>query len=426
MTAVAAAAPARAAARRSAAAGRTTLPDVLEYGFAAIVLVMLSEALLGPIFNPSRVPDSVPWLRTLWLPVYGLTALACLGRLAEMPRIFWGAAVLAPLLALALLSREWSLLPEVTTRRAIALIFTSLFGLYLAARFEWRELIGLLAGVFTVLALASYISVVVAPGWAVHQDLHAGAWKALWYEKNGLGQIMVWGVLACACAAVLQPRRRLLWMGGAFLCAGLVLASTSATSLLGLMLVAAGLVVVAGFRRGGALMVLTTWLVVVGLAAATALIVFAPGLVLEALGRDPTLTGRTDIWDAVLRQVAERPVLGHGYAAFWADKGGPVGYVRGEVDWNAPTAHNGWLEILLGLGWTGAVLFSVHLAVTALAALFSIARGPHAYWAVLSLAIFLLFSLSESTILQQNNLVWALHVTTAAKLLQLRKAEPRR
>jgi O-antigen ligase len=171
-------------------------------------------------------------------------------------------------------------------------------------------------------------------------------------------------------------------------------------------------------------MVLTAWLVVVGLGAVIGVILFAPGLVLEALGKDATLTGRTDIWTAVLRQVAERPVLGHGFGAFWADKGGPVGWVRSEVDWNAPTAHNGWLEILLGLGWTGAILFSVHLAVTALAALFSIGRGPHAYWAVLSLAIFLLFSMSESTILQQNSLIWALYVMTAAKLLQLRRAEP--
>jgi O-antigen ligase len=343
-----------------------------------------------------------------------------------MPRIFWGALLLAPLLVLALLSREWSLLPEVTTRRAVALFFTSLFGLYLAARWEWRELMGLLAGVFTFLAIGSYIAVLVAPGWAVHQGLHDGAWKGLWYEKNGLGQIMVWGALACGCAAVLQPARRLLWLGGAFLCAGLVVASTSATSLLGLMLVAAGLVVLAGFRRGGALMVLTAWLVVVGLGAVVGVLAFAPGLVLEALGKDATLTGRTDIWSAVLRQVAERPVLGHGFGAFWADKGGPVGWVRNEVDWAAPTAHNGWLEILIGLGWTGAILFTVHMLVTALAALFSIGRGPHAYWAVLSLAIFLLFSLSESTILQQNSLIWALYVMTAAKLLQLRGVKPPR
>lgn len=423
MTALPAAAPYAAAHPQ---AHRTTLPDVAERLFAGFVLLFLSEALLGPLFNPTQSNDGAPFLRTMWLPIYALTALACVARIALLTRVFWGALALLPLLLLAGVSIEWSILPDITFRRTIALGFTSLFGLYLAARFDWRELMGLLAAVFMILAVGSYVSVLVAPGWAIHQDVHPGAWKALWYQKNATGQIMGWGTLACACAALFQPARRRLWSLGVLLCAGVLLLSTSKSALLGLMMVAAGLVVVAGFRRGGVLGVVTAWLAVVAALGVVAVAALAPELVLEALGKDATLTGRTDIWDAVMRRVEERPWHGYGYGAFWEDRQGPLAFVRHEVDWNVPTAHNGWLELLLSFGWTGVLVFTPHLVLTSVAALVSLGRGPQAYWALLAVALFMLYSASESAIMQQNNLIWALYVMTSAKLLQLREPAPPR
>ena len=403
-----------------------TLPDVAERLFAGAVLLFLSEALLGPLLNPAQSNDAAPVLRTMWVPIYGLIALACTARIAVLPRVFWGAVALLPLLLLAGISTQWSILPDFTLRRTVALGFTSLFGLYLAARFDWRELIGLLAGVFLILALGSYASVLVAPNWAITQDIHQGAWKALWFQKNALGQMMAWGTLTCGCAALFDPARRRLWCAGAVLCALLVICSTSKTGLLALLLVGAGLASVAGFRRGGVWRVATAWLVVVGGAVTLSAVVFAPGLVLEALGKDPTLTGRTDIWDAVLRRVNERPWQGYGYGAFWENKQGPLQYVRREVDWNVPTAHNGWLELLLSFGWTGVIVFAAHLALTTVAALASLGRGPQAYWAPAAVGLFVLYSLSESSIMQHNNLVWALYVMTSAKLLQVREPAPPR
>jgi exopolysaccharide production protein ExoQ len=39
--------------------------------------------------------------------------------------------------------------------------------------------------------------------------------------------------------------------------------------------------------------------------------------VLAATGKDITLTGRTDLWRVAMVEIAERPLLGHGYQAFW-------------------------------------------------------------------------------------------------------------
>ncbi|MBS1841119.1 MAG: O-antigen ligase family protein [Acidobacteria bacterium] len=67
------------------------------------------------------------------------------------------------------------------------------------------------------------------------------------------------------------------------------------------------------------------------------------------VGRDPTLTDRTLIWNAVLSQHTN-PLLGTGYETFWL---GPrldrVWAIAGHVN----EAHNGYLEVYLNLGYIG-------------------------------------------------------------------------
>jgi len=81
------------------------------------------------------------------------------------------------------------------------------------------------------------------------------------------------------------------------------------------------------------------------------------GGLIESLGRNPTLTGRTDVWRMVL-SVPNNRLLGAGYESFWL---GP----RLEEMWQAfpgfliNEAHNGFIEILLTLGWIGEVLLGV-------------------------------------------------------------------
>jgi len=79
------------------------------------------------------------------------------------------------------------------------------------------------------------------------------------------------------------------------------------------------------------------------------------GLV-EGLGRDATLTGRTAIWQAVLR-VSDSRWLGAGFESFWlGDRLEDVARITG-IKINE--AHNGYLETYLNLGWVGVSLLAV-------------------------------------------------------------------
>jgi exopolysaccharide production protein ExoQ len=86
--------------------------------------------------------------------------------------------------------------------------------------------------------------------------------------------------------------------------------------------------------------------------------VIAP--LLEALGRDATFTGRTDIWQHITATTVN-PWIGDGYWNFW---GGPAGMKVNEA-MNAliPNAHNGYLDIYLDGGVIGlSVLFFLLVA----------------------------------------------------------------
>jgi len=77
------------------------------------------------------------------------------------------------------------------------------------------------------------------------------------------------------------------------------------------------------------------------------------GLSLAALGRDPTLTGRTDLWKELVEMVPN-PILGVGYQSFWL--GSRLAKLWGVHWWQPTEAHNGYLEVYLELGLLGLLL----------------------------------------------------------------------
>jgi O-antigen ligase len=83
---------------------------------------------------------------------------------------------------------------------------------------------------------------------------------------------------------------------------------------------------------------------------------------IEGLGRETTLTGRTDIWDLVLK-LQPNPLLGAGFESFWL--GDRLLKMWAAFPVFLPNqAHNGYLEMYLNLGIVGLVLFTGALAAS--------------------------------------------------------------
>jgi O-antigen ligase len=269
---------------------------------------------------------------------------------------------------------------------------------------------------FLVLAVGSLVLVVAAPRFGLDASQNAGDWRGLWSEKNTLALFMVIGGLAALCAMMELRRAWWLWSGMFALSAFLLLMSRGKTALLCFALVTALTGALWLMRRGSVAFVLTLWSMVTAGALVGFLTWQAPGVLLTAVGKDATLTGRTQIWTAVLNQVALHPLTGFGFAAFWERTSVPALIIRKQTGWVVPTAHNGWLDLLVQVGWIGVGLFMAVFLIAIVAIIVRTVRTRE-YFGALYLTLFGVFSVSESFLEQHNSLMWVLFVTVLTQAL---------
>ena len=126
-------------------------------------------------------------------------------------------------------------------------------------------------------------------------------------------------------------------------------------------LMAGILLLAVGFRTVIRKPALVHILIVSMLAVSSSVVFFgASPSALKALGRDPTLTDRTEIW-AVVSGMVQNPLVGTGFESFWL--GPRLENMWSRYWWHPQEAHNGYLEIFLALGWIGVVLLIFVIAM---------------------------------------------------------------
>ncbi len=164
-------------------------------------------------------------------------------------------------------------------------------------------------------------------------------------HKNALGMKMAFGILLLFFT---RPAGIPTWLRNATIAGAalLLLFSGSATPLVAttVCLVAFPLLHVAWIKTKRTL---PLWVPLLPFFICLALVVVTgSALILEAVGRTTTLTGRTPLWAAVVDAIKLRPWLGYGYAIFWVGGNLDSLNVIKIAGWNAPHAHNGYLEIV--------------------------------------------------------------------------------
>ncbi len=123
---------------------------------------------------------------------------------------------------------------------------------------------------------------------------------------------------------------------------------------------AVGLMVATSFSALARKRVVVHLLVVMMLSFAGAALFLGVGSELvEAMGRESTLTGRTGLWERLLK-MNQNPLLGTGFESFWLGK--RLEELWGIYSWRPNEAHNGYLEVFLNLGWAGVALLAVVIA----------------------------------------------------------------
>jgi exopolysaccharide production protein ExoQ len=385
---------------------------LLLYYTNPFVNLFLSEeigntATAGPATNKA-------WGLALQFVMNGIAALILITRWRTLLRGLRQALWVAALPALACISVLWSADPLITLRRAIIVAAGTLFGAYLGARYSRGELIRMLAWLMLCIAVLSIAFVALLPSLGVARESeHAGDWQGIFHQKNMLGRIMTLGTLVCLFWRP-QPAVIVAKIGGLIVCAALVVLSGSMTAIAALTVLVMAVALFKTFELR-ATVAIPIWMLF-SMAALTLLFLLARSGndLLSILGRDSTLTGRTQLWQAVMQAVWHRPWLGYGLEGFWRGMEGESSAVFLVAPW-ATFSHNGMLELWLQFGIVGLGVFSVGFLYVFQRAL-QCARhetGMERLWPLTYLTFQVVFNLTETSGMI-NNIFWLLYISVAS------------
>jgi O-antigen ligase len=272
--------------------------------------------------------------------------------LPNLRTIRTGAILAASLVAFLFCSAGWSIDPQSSIRNAILYGFAVLGAVGIVANLRADEFMQQLALLCFLGAVASLLVFAVSPASAYGE---AGDFRGIFSQKNVLGEAMTMGALASlhGLRATKTSRAR----NAIFLLVVSIVAvkSQSATSCLTIFSFCATDALLWLFRKGGAARIVAIAAIIVALPVMM-FVAISPDSVLEIIGKDPTLTGRTEIWHFVV-DIYQKPWLGWGYLAFWSPNNPAAMEIANALRWFAPQAHNGVLEMLLCVGLIGTAYF---------------------------------------------------------------------
>ena len=311
---------------------------------------------------------------------------------------------LAALCIWALMSVAWSVEPGESLRRALALIGTTLAGLYIASRYEPREQLKAMAWVLGLGAIASAAVIVAVSSVGITQDGMQGIYNL----KNSLGRVMSLGAFCFALLALSERRHRMVRILMFLLCFTLLILSKSATAVVVTMLMFALLPLRKLLYLRPRQLLAATAILLPLMAAAAFWIVESSEDILQAMGRNPSLSGRIPLWQLVLKEIAERPIRGYGFTAFWNSWAGERVSDTVKWDYAVPHAHNGFLEVWLGLGFVGLALILINLSRSFILALRAARnhREIEYSWPLLLVLFTVLYNLTENSLLAVNAIPW--------------------
>jgi len=307
-----------------------------------------------------------------------LIAVLCLGlcilasRRFDISLALKGNTALMVLLGYSLMSVFWSEIPFISfkrwTREVIAVVMALLV---LSEREPRQAMLSLLKRTICILIPFSLILIKYFPEYGIQYRWNGGQmWTGVTLQKNGLGRLCLIAAFFFVWTFVRRRQGRgnpigkyqALADASLFILIFYLLSGPggqySATALISFC---AGLLTFAGLlwsqKHQIFLGVNTLTMMMVAILSLGTLQPFLGGSIIKdaasSVGRDATLTGRTEIWAGLLPDVMRSPFLGSGFASYWTAAVRKV-HEAGE-------AHSGYLDILLERGFLGLLFVSLFI-----------------------------------------------------------------
>lgn len=259
----------------------------------------------------------------------------------------------------AALSVLWSIDPGLSMRRLAVLFFCGFGCLGFARHLRIRDMITMALYVGTLYAVIGLLTE-FAIGSFMSQE-HPGGYRfGGTVHPNAQGAYL--GMLCTAAFSLsrIKPERKLFYLSWMAFGVILLMMTKSRTSFAAMLLsvgVIASIDYSLKFKLVGTIAI--SWLGSLVLIGA-----FLQGLdpageiqEMSMMGRgeeSSALTGRIPIWMELSNYIAQRPLTGYGYGAFWNPAN--IEVVSANIQWVFREAHSSYVEALLGLGLIGLLI----------------------------------------------------------------------
>ncbi|HMQ52343.1 MAG TPA: O-antigen ligase family protein [Anaerolineae bacterium] len=405
----------------------TSLGHNLEKVFGVVALILFTGA-FSHFSRPEAVAEvgaragnslaQVVFLviHLITLGLIGLRWKKVLNRLISADKFLLG------LVGLTVISMLWSAAPEVTLRRSLGVVLTTVFGLYFASQYSLRQQVQLMVWAFGLMMMVTVLMAILTPDLGLMNSAEA-AWRGPYSNKNMLGRVTTLSAITTLLVALSYHRRfwlRPLGLGLFGLSVLVLLLTTSKTTLVVFLALLACLPVVAALRWNFNLTLAFSIVVTLVATIGLLLVVANFNTILDLLGKDATLTGRTPLWEALVVKIWASPWLGYGYSAFWLGWSGPSADVWAYIDWAPRHAHNGYLDIAAELGLVGLTLFLLTFLMVLWRAIIwlRLTKTAYGYWPLLYLIYLALYNSTGTMniIRGSNTIYWVIYVTVAVSV----------
>jgi exopolysaccharide production protein ExoQ len=352
--------------------------------------------------------------------------LFCLGLLLCVRwRSVWAAAkrrkALWLLMGWLLLSCSWSISPN-AQKLGNEIASITVTGVYFASRFTLRQIMPLAALGFGISVWMNFLFCLAFPQFGIQVGLQEGAWRGMLIQKNSLACLVVFGAIPVLCLLFSGVKRDRIWHRLALVVSILlVVLSNSKTGLLIFVLM---MVLIPIFQKMRSRNYLALPMFVCAMLVGTMVAILLLGNyeeILLGLGRDPSLSGRTDIWEAIVEKIMQQPITGYGYNGFWLAREGESLDIWYRAKDLPPHGHNGYLNLSLDLGLVGLGLFLASY-IKAFQRAFLWLRwtpGPEGIMPILFMCVLFIYNMTEEALISNANfnIFWLFYVYLTTAIL---------
>ncbi|ABA24439.1 O-antigen polymerase [Trichormus variabilis ATCC 29413] len=396
-----------------------TVLSLLHYSGAPLVVILSGGASEG---DDSIAAPDFALIQFIFLIIYFITFALLVLRWKKVIQLINKDWYIWLLLLVAIFSIFWSDVPAMTQSRVIALSGTLLFPLYLASRYTLKEQLHLLAWTFGIAIVGSFLFAFGLRNYGRMAGVHFGTWRGIYNHKNVLGKVMAPSAMVFLLLALQPEKKRWLFWGGFIASIWLIIASKASSPLINVITLSLSLFLFRILRWRYNFMIPALVGITTLSTIAYILMTTNAEAIAALLGKDLTLTGRTNFWPLIIDKIAERPWFGYGYGAFWLGWTGPSADIWYSSGWKPPNSHNGYLDLCLELGLVGLSLYVIDYLQGLLKALAYVrsVKTSDGFWPGVFLMYVVLSNLTESTLLIQNNFFFVIQISI---LLSLRICE---